>query len=619
MYRLVLMLTAVLVIIIPAQAQADLDTDAIDTTVNEMLAAYAVPGASFAVVQDGAIIYAQGYGVRSTETEEPVTPETQFSIGSVTKSVTALAIAQQVEAGTLDLDTPIVAYLPDFELSDPDATQQLTLRHLLANTGGFTPEDSAWYGGQITTLAEVPAYIGTLPVVAEPGTLNAYNNLGYALAGYVLQTVTGQSWADYVEEHIFQPLGLDAATTDFDAMQQGDNYSVPHLLDVREGVQPIPFFPYMGAIAPAGSVNMSVLELAEYARLHLSDGMGIVSPEMLTEMHTAILADYGLGWANGELGGYQTVWHNGSIDGFGALVTLVPAEGLGVVGLMNADYSDNAGFLDATVLRIVEIALGIDTGVIAEIQAQTGLDPAERAAVLEAARSYQADPAAFEPLTGSYGDLMGGEITVYTRDERLYLDIAYPELTQTFELIPYAPNQFIGNGRGLAGTPVEFVTEADGIVRLLQAGFEVGRKLGEGVEALRYADPANRFSVPVPAGWMLEEQADYALLTSAESGAVFALGATTASNDLQADAVAFAGQTGISVSGEPLAANAIPLPGGQVWTQYVWLVADGSVVAVNGYAQNGTAYFISLHGSENEIQPLLMPLNELLLGFSIGK
>ena len=365
-------------------AQTKLDTGAIDALVNALMQAYDVPGASFAVVDDGEIVYAQGYGVRSTATNEPVTPETQFNIGSITKSVTSLAIAEQVDAGVLDLDTPIVEYLPDFRLSDPEATQKLTLRHLLSNSGGFQPNDFVWFGGAITTLEEVPQAISEQPVVAEPGTINAYNNLGYALAGYVLQEITGQSWADLIRDTVFAPLELTDASISFDEMQQTDNHVVPHLLDVRTGMQPIPFFENFAPIAPAGAVNMNIVELANYALFQLGDGtfngQRIVSPERLAEMHAPQIDGYGLGWVSGEHAGYQTVWHNGSIDGFGALVVLVPSEKLAVVGMMNADYFDNVGFLDGAVLRIVEIALGIEpeTDVIEELQTQTGLDPAVR-------------------------------------------------------------------------------------------------------------------------------------------------------------------------------------------------------------------------------------------------
>lgn len=467
---------------VDAQGAETLDTETIDALVSSMMADYDVPGFSLAIVKDGEVIYAQGYGVRNIETGEPITPDTQFHVGSVSKSFTSLAIAQQVDAGTLDLDTPIVTYLPDFTLTDTEAAQNLTLRHLLSNAAGFQPDDIPWYAGKVQTMAEVVAHIQTLPVHAQPGTTYVYNNLGYTLAGYVLEQVTGIPYAEYLDANIFEPLDMKEATADFAAMQQTENHITPHLLDAREGVKPIAFFDNMDAIAPAGAVSASALEMANYAIFQLGDGTfngeAIVSETMLTETHTAQIADYALGWVVGEQAGYQTVWHNGSMDGFGALVGLVPAENLGVVGLMNADYIDNGGFLDALVLRVVEITLGVEpeTDTIAAITTGSGLDPVARKARFEAARSFEADPTTYAPYVGDYISMFGDISVELREDQSLWFILTTQGIEQAFELVEFEPGKFIANGHGLFNSVFEFQLGRQDTLRLVQDGISVAEK-----------------------------------------------------------------------------------------------------------------------------------------------
>lgn len=457
-------------------------TEAIDALVTGLMNDYDVPGLSLAIVKDGQIIGAKGYGVRNVETGEPVTPDTQFHVGSVSKSFTALAIAQQVDAGTLDLDTPIIEYLPDFTLTDADAGQNLTLRHLLSNAAGFQPDDVPWYAGNIQTMAEAVAHIQTLPVPSQPGTTYVYNNLGFTLAGYVLEQVTGTLYADYLKSHIFMPLGMTEASADFAAMQQTANHITPHLPDVREGVKPIAFFDNMDAIAPAGAVSASALEMANYAIFQLGDGtydgQQIVSQDMLAAMHTVQIGDYAMGWVVGEHAGYKTVWHNGSMDGFGALVGLVPSENLGVVALMNADYTDNGGFLDALVMRVVEITLDIQTSedTVSVIQAQNRLYPLDRKARFEAARAFEADPASYAAYVGDYISMFG-DISVELRDDQtLWFILTSQGIEQPFELVEFEAGKFVANGHGLFNSVFEFKPGRQDTLRIYQDGISVAEK-----------------------------------------------------------------------------------------------------------------------------------------------
>src|SRR5262249_44332417 len=151
----------------PAQAAAARDFTDIDTIVNTLIAMYHIPGVALALVQNGQVIYTKGYGYRDYVAKLPVTPKTVFSIGSITKSFTGLDIAQLVDAGKIDLDTPVIKYLPDFKLSDPDATKVLTVREVISHSSGLPRSDISWYTRTPASRAAVIADMAKIPLTAK--------------------------------------------------------------------------------------------------------------------------------------------------------------------------------------------------------------------------------------------------------------------------------------------------------------------------------------------------------------------------------------------------------------------------------------------------------------------
>ncbi|MBN2304348.1 MAG: beta-lactamase family protein, partial [Anaerolineae bacterium] len=331
----------------------------IDTFLIDLMALYDIPGAGIALVQNGEVLYTQGYGVCSTATAAPVTPDTQFAIGSVTKSFTALEMLRLVDQGRVALDAPVITYWPDFTLSDPTAAQQVTVRHLLAQTSGLSGAgDGAWYSGQITTLRQAVDYAATLPLADAPGRSHIYDNYNYAIAGYLIEQVTGQTWPDVMRDQILAPLGISAATFDIQAVQQTPDYALPHSLDIRAGMQPAPFVSLAG-IASAGAINASARDMAQYVRFQLGNGQPLIASALLDEMHTRQAAygpmppvgptgfqtnGYALGWFTAGFNGLTVLWHNGSIDGFYAMVMFIPSENVGVAVLSNAGLGTGSLF-----------------------------------------------------------------------------------------------------------------------------------------------------------------------------------------------------------------------------------------------------------------------------------
>ena len=195
----------------------------IDAYIEEQLTALNIPGASLAIIEGDQIVHVKGFGVSSPTGETP-TPQTLFSICSLTKSVTALAVMQLVEAGKISLDAPVQRYLPWFTLADPQAAAQITVRHLLNQTSGLT-QTTAWV--TLTNFDDSPDAtekqardLATFTPNRPVGSAFEYTNTNYNLLGLIIEAASGEKYADYVQTHIFDPLDMTHTYTSKAAAKQ---------------------------------------------------------------------------------------------------------------------------------------------------------------------------------------------------------------------------------------------------------------------------------------------------------------------------------------------------------------------------------------------------------------
>src|SRR3989337_2657597 len=248
--------------------QTETDFAAIDAYVTEQVNNLGIPGMALGVGQNGQIAHLQGFGVADSS-GRAVTPQTPFYIGSVTKSFTALAVMQLVEAGKIDLDAPVQTYLPWFELADKEASAKITVRHLLNQTTGISRIDGErdWTSQQ--GLEETVRGLTTIQLTQPVGTTFQYSNLNYNIAGLIVEKVSGQSYAEYMTQHIFEPLDMrhsyaSRAPALADGLSEGHHYMFGHAF-VSEG--PIP-----PAHLPSGFLIASVEDMAHYTIAQLNDG-----------------------------------------------------------------------------------------------------------------------------------------------------------------------------------------------------------------------------------------------------------------------------------------------------------------------------------------------------------
>ncbi len=322
-----------------------------DAVVDKAIGDFKVPGLAIAVVKDGEVIYARGFGNRDVEKGLPVTPRTLFAIGSCTKAFTTFVMGTLVDEGKLDWDTPVRTYLPGLRMSDPIATESITPRDLVTHRSGLPRHDLAWYNTRLTgkdVFARLAHFEPTEPLRAK----FQYNNMMFMLAGYLVEKVDGRPWEEAVRARIFGPLGMDSSNFSVLDSQKSDDFARPY--DEQEGkVRVIPFRD-ITSVGPAGSINSSVAEMARWVAVHTHggklDGKAIISPAVLAELHTPQMTlgqpsskkeispgSYAMGWMTDTYRGHRRVHHGGGIDGFTANTCLFPDDGMGLVVLTNKD------------------------------------------------------------------------------------------------------------------------------------------------------------------------------------------------------------------------------------------------------------------------------------------
>ncbi len=324
-----------------------LDFSRLEELIQREMAAAIVPGLALAIVRGDEVVYARGFGVKEKGgTACPVTPETVFRIGSVTKPMTGTMILRLVEAGILDLDAPITDAVPWLTVGEPNVAAQITLRMLLSHTAGlptllhYTPSPG------VNTLEDYARIvIPRLKLVVPPGTAYAYSNPGINLAGYIAEAVTQTPYGDLMREWVFEPLAMRHTTFD-PLMAMTYPLSQSFVLDAK--AQPYVKRPFIDNPAeyPCGFAMSTALDLANFAQLHLNKGSfkgeQILRPATIDAMHaphaplmTPDERAYGLTVRTRTYKGVRLVGHNGGIAKYGAVWLLAPDEQIGVVMLFN--------------------------------------------------------------------------------------------------------------------------------------------------------------------------------------------------------------------------------------------------------------------------------------------
>lgn len=332
----------------PARSlQGDTDFSVVDAYVEEQMKTLKIPGLALAIVQGDQVTYVHGYGQADPD-GRPVTPQTPFIIGSTGKSITALAIMQLVEAGKIELDAPVQTYLPWFRVADPTASAQITVRQLLNQTSGFSTatgrDEFAASDLSDDAIENSVRRLTNVALNSSPGTTFEYSNVNYTILGFIVQTVSGQTYESYVQEHIFDPLEMQHSFTSQDeAIQDGMAeghvmwFGIPFAKDV----------PFNRGHLPSGYQICSVENMAHFLSAQLNGGrfgdISVLSPEGIAAMHQPAVPtetpedSYSMAWHIGAINEMPAVYHEGDNANFQTFLMMVPEIKLGVAVMINVN------------------------------------------------------------------------------------------------------------------------------------------------------------------------------------------------------------------------------------------------------------------------------------------
>lgn len=342
----------------------------LDDLAEEALARTGVPGMAIAVVHDDDIVYAKGFGVRDTTTDEPVDADTVFQIASLSKPVGATVVARLVGEGTVGWDDRIIDHLPNFALSDPLVTQQVTLADLYSHRSGLPDHAGDLLEDLGYDQAEIFDRLRLLPL--EPFRASyAYTNFGLTAAAEAAADAAGTPWAELSEELLYRPLGMTSTSSRFADFEAAPNRALTHVevdgawvpLQVRDP----------DAQSPAGGVSSTANDMARWLRLWLAegayDGRQLVDPDALAELSTphalsgppatpdARSSFYGLGIGVGnDWTGRVRLSHSGAFAlGAATTISLLPAEDLAIVVLTNGSPVGLPESVAGTFMDLVEV------------------------------------------------------------------------------------------------------------------------------------------------------------------------------------------------------------------------------------------------------------------------
>jgi CubicO group peptidase (beta-lactamase class C family) len=351
---------AVLTFLREPEATSELDSATVATieaAIEDMMQEFQVPGCAISVVQDGQMAYAKGFGVSDIGTDQPVTTQSVFHLASVSKTATVTGIMQLAAEGKIDLDAPVTDYLPYFMLEDALA-QNITIRQLLSHTAGV-PDVVDWMADFQSPELDDEALerqvrgLSTRSLLFDPGEGWDYSSAGFNVLGDVIAKVSGQSYEDYVQEHIFTPLGMTQTSSSVQAVDSELLVS-PHVIDETGQVAVNPIYPYSRAHGPSNNLYSNVEDMARYALAHLNrgelDGVRILPESAYDQMWTPVAEtwfpeeiqhNYGLGWTMGTHNQRRVVGHGGLDFGYNAYLGLMPDQSTGFFLACNyAEFGD---------------------------------------------------------------------------------------------------------------------------------------------------------------------------------------------------------------------------------------------------------------------------------------
>lgn len=463
-----------------------------DAFVEQTRKQFDVPGLAVAIVKDGRVVLAKGYGVREMGKPDTVGAQTQFAIASNTKAFTAASLAMLADEGKLSFDDRVIDHLPWFRMNDAYVTREMRIKDLLSHRSGLSlgAGDLLYWPTTTYSTQEVAQRLKDVPLSGGFRERYAYDNILFGVAGLVVEQVSGQSFKSFLQQRFFTPLGMTDTVFNSDDLRPGMDTAVGHAKSDWTRLEPVKVMSWRN-VSGAGGIYSSVLDMSKWMIAQLNQGQYGSSDQrlfsakqqhamwsMLTPINVGTpsvpellptkpnFMGYGMGWQLSDYQGSRMVWHTGGWPGQVSRVTLVPDQNLGIVVLTNAEVG--AAF-NAVTYKALDLMLGTGNTdwnaaygkAVAKAQANADESWAKHVAKRNAKLKPSLPLSSYE---GTYRDPWYGDVRVFSERGKLRLQFGKtPDLIGTLE--PWQGDTFIAkwDQRWLNGDAfITFNLDADG-------------------------------------------------------------------------------------------------------------------------------------------------------------
>lgn len=346
------------------------DVRMFEAMAQDLVANQRVPGLAMAIVHDGKVLSARGYGITDVSHAQPVDAHTVFRLASLSKSFAGTVTGMLVSEGALRWDSRVADFMPSLSFADPAAAQRLTVADVLSHRVGLRHHT---YDRDIEANADYHNLVqrfAAAPMACSPGQCYGYQNVAFSLVGDVVFAASGQFYSEAVTRRIFKPLGMNDASLGLDGITASARWAKPH---VRAGggwksLMPKPTY---YRLAPAAGVNASISDMAQWLLAQSGRRPDVLPAPLLATLQSPIVgtpgeirgaswrrerlnaAGYGLGWRIYDYSGHRLVFHGGAVQGYRGLMAMLPERDLGVVVLWNSDSSLPSGLLPTILDRAI--------------------------------------------------------------------------------------------------------------------------------------------------------------------------------------------------------------------------------------------------------------------------
>ncbi|MDQ3617764.1 MAG: beta-lactamase family protein [Pseudomonadota bacterium] len=348
----------------------DFNVQRFEAMAQQLVADQRVPGMAMAIVHNGRILSARGYGITDVQAAEPVDSHTVFRLASLSKGFAGTMAGLLVNDGSLRWDSKLTQYLPSFRLRDPNAAGQITVADLLSHRVGLNHhtydrqiEASVGYRTLASKLADAP-------MECQPGTCYGYQNVAFSLIGDIVFAATGGFYSQEVQQRLFKPLGMNDASLGLDGIRSSPRWARPHVRTRGGWVSVMPKQTYY-ELPPAAGVNASASDMAQWLLAQTGHRPDVLPAPLLATLHQPLVstpgeirgsswrrerissAGYGLGWRVYEYAGHRLVFHAGAVQGYRGMIAMLPQRDIGIAVLWNGESSLPIGLLPTILDRAI--------------------------------------------------------------------------------------------------------------------------------------------------------------------------------------------------------------------------------------------------------------------------